>query len=136
MPRSSIFGVRGLATAPLEDSQPTTPVGRRVPDPALAAPAHRGGRHHMAHGSASLSQMMPTRPPPMNGASAQAGGRHHYGRMYQQPPTTALQGGVPSEEELADSVVAEMFGEIPETEEILFAEADMLLSDLEDDLDL
>lgn len=135
MARSSIFGVRGLGTAPLNDEQSTMPMGRRVPDPAMAAPAHRGGRHHMAHGPASLSQMMPTRPPPMNGASAQAGGRHHYGRAYQQQ-TTALQGGVPSEDELADSVVAEMFGGIPETEETLFAEADMLLADLEEDLDL
>jgi len=67
----------------------------------------------------------------MDGASAQAGGRHHYGRMYAQ--TTPLQGGVPSEDDLAESVVSAMFGGIPETEETLFAEADMLLSDLEDD---
>lgn len=133
MARSSIFGVRGLGTAPLQDPQPATPMGRRIPDVSMAAPAHRGGRHHLAGGSVPLSSMLPSRPAPMEGASRQAGGRHHYGEVYAR--TTPLQGGAPSEDELADQVLADMFGlDVSENEDVLFAEAEMLLSELDDDL--
>lgn len=123
MPRSSIFGVRGVEPGPVGSTpRDTTPIGRRTPDLGtavdlgVAVAAHGGGRHHLGTSTLPprLSSVLPTRPIVMDGASAQAGGRHHYGRMYQD--------------------ASEMFG--AEDDDDLFDEVDALLEEIDDDLDL